>query len=102
MRYIDADKLYDEIMHYRAEAEDSYGRPGDNDFPFGRKTACDDIAEIIDGMLAGQNDEELFGTIHNDCSPANLLVKSDEWDAALAKFENGSRVRVIIVADPAN
>jgi|GEM_PF-3680922 len=42
---------------------------------------------------------EATGTVDTTTSPKNLYVKSDEWDALLGAFDNGQRVRIIIIKE---
>lgn len=39
------------------------------------------------------------GRVYTDVNPKNLLVENDKWDALLGQFENGQRVRIIIVKE---
>ena len=39
------------------------------------------------------------GTVQTDCTPKNLIVSSVQWDDLLAQFDNGQRVRVILVKE---
>lgn len=43
--------------------------------------------------------EAVVGRVYTDVSPKNLLVENDKWDALLGQFENGQRVRIIIVKE---
>ena len=43
--------------------------------------------------------EAVAGRVFTDISPKNLLVENDKWDALLSQFENGQRVRIIIVKE---
>ena len=45
--------------------------------------------------------EAVVGRVYTDVSPKNLLVENDKWDALLGQFENGQRVRIIIVKEDA-
>lgn len=39
------------------------------------------------------------GTVFTNTDPMNLYVESDKWNALLGQFENGQRVRIIIVKE---
>lgn len=41
------------------------------------------------------------GTVFTNTDPMNLYVESDKWNALLGQFENGQRVRIIIVKEDA-
>lgn len=43
--------------------------------------------------------EAVAGRVYTDCSPKNLLVENDMWDALLGRFENGDRVKIIIIKE---
>ena len=43
--------------------------------------------------------EAVEGRVYTDVSPKNLLVENEKWDARLGRFENGVRVRVIIIKE---
>jgi len=45
--------------------------------------------------------ESVAGRVYTDCSPKNLLVENDKRDALLGRFENGDRVRIILVKEDA-
>lgn len=49
--------------------------------------------QAIQDLLAGAAP----GRVFNNCDPANLYVKNEDWAALLGQLDNGSRVRVIIV-----
>lgn len=39
------------------------------------------------------------GTVQTDCTPKNLIVSSVQWDDLLGQFDNGQRVRIILVKE---
>jgi hypothetical protein len=43
--------------------------------------------------------EAVAGRVYTDCSPKNLLVENDKWNALLGQFENGQQVRIILVKE---
>lgn len=45
--------------------------------------------------------EAVAGRVYTDVNPKNLLVENDKWDALLSQFENGQRVRIILVKEDA-
>ncbi len=88
-KYIDADKLRAEIESYRKECEDSYGNPGDNNFPFGKVTACREIIEIIDSLQQEDEQEVDLGKIIEQTYHDGSVADTDDMDHVT--YENIAR-----------
>lgn len=61
------------------------------------------------GFIAGakwdrdkmMNAPQAVGKVFTNSDPMNLYVESDKWNALLGQFENGQRVRIILVKEDA-
>lgn len=47
------------------------------------------IRDLLEGAAPGR--------VFNNCDPASLYVKNEDWAALLGQLENGSKVQVIII-----
>ena len=88
-KYIDADLLRKEIESYRKECENSYGEPGDNNFPLGKVTACDDFINVIASLQQDQPEVDLKNEIitqWSKCNPTDEGMGSEYAIIAVEQF----------------
>lgn len=89
MKYIDADRLRAEIERRRLSNRylDTEGYE-------------EELLEIIDSL---QEEQPITATgrVFTNTDPMNLYVERDQWAAILSQFDNGQRVRIILVKEDA-
>ena len=58
------------------------------------------ILDFIDSL---QQDQPVTATgqVFTKQAPKNIIVENDQWDALLGQFDNGQRVRIILVKEDA-
>ena len=102
-RFIDADRLKAEIER-RIELHDSLASNAESEMianlEIGAAQALDDLLSFIN-TLQKEVEATAVGKVFTNTDPMNLYVESDQWAAMLGQFDNGQRVRVIIVKEDA-
>lgn len=99
-KFIDADRLRAEIEKERQKALDSKKRGG---LTISDIETADVLAEVllIIEQLQKEQPATAVGKVFTNTDPMNLYVERDQWTAILGQFDNGQRVRVILVKEDA-
>lgn len=45
------------------------------------------------------NEHEAKGRVFTNTDPKSLFVKNEDWDRLLGAFDNGDRVRIILIKE---
>lgn len=98
-KFIDADRLLVEIEKERRKALDAYYKAA-RTYDIG---GADYLAEAILIIMKMQKEqtETATGTVFTNTNPKILIADSDQWAALLGQFDNGQRVRIILVKEDA-
>lgn len=99
-KFIDADRLRAEIEKERKKALDSTKRGG---LTISDIATADVLAEVllIIEQLKKEQTETATGTVFTNPKPMNIIVENEQWEKLLGQFDNGQRVRVILVKEDA-
>ena len=99
-KFIDADRLLVEIEKERRKALDAYYKADGRTYDMG---GADYLAEAILIIMKMQKEqtETTIGTVFNNPKPMNIIVENEQWEKLLGQFDNGQRVRIILVKEDA-
>ena len=91
-KFIDADELKKRVEQLHASARR-------NDWPI----AEDYLIRVIENIESLQEEQPAtaVGKVFTNTDPMNLYVERDQWAALLGQFDNGQRVRIILVKEDA-
>ena len=96
-KFIDADRLRAEIERRIHEISHPL-KDGYEVQSIGKIEGLSELLEIID-FLQEEQPATAVGKVFTNTDPKLLTVDSDEWQSVLGQFENGQRVRIIIVKE---
>lgn len=98
-KFIDAEKLKASVQkgYDVAKENEEYD---DEMYETGRADAYEDIIHIID-YLQQEQSVTATGQVFTNPAPKNIIVENDQWDNLLSQFDNGQRVRIILVKEDA-
>lgn len=99
-KYIDADRLRAEINEtineIVADALDPDAGIETVASAKYKKDALSDVLNLIDSL---QQEQPVTASGRVFTNPKEMLVENKQWDALLGQFDNGQRVRIILVKE---
>lgn len=63
-----------------------------------KKDALSDVLALIDSLQQEQP-ATATGRVFTNPKPMNIIVENEQWEKLLGQFDNGQRVRIILVKE---
>lgn len=91
-KFIDADRLRANISALKARTpSDWIGAPAAIE-------AYKDVLNSIE-LLQQEQPATAVGKVFTNPKPMNIIVENEQWEKLLGQFDNGQRVRIILIAE---
>lgn len=63
-----------------------------------KKDALSDVLNLIHSLQQEQP-ATAVGKVFTNPKPMNIIVENEQWEKLLSQFDNGQRVRIILIAE---
>jgi len=103
-KFIDTDRLIEKILQLQkeyAQTEVNEDHKAMRAVLGGQCYTLTEVVKIIESLQDEQNGIQATATgkVFTNTDPKLLTVDSDEWQSVLGQFDNGQRVRIILVKE---